>query len=221
MKKLSKRQQEILDYFDDYSRKNGYPPTLREIGKKFSITSTNGSRYHLQRLKELGYIEIEPYRSRGIRRTGRDGSGNAMPFKGGFSYTLPILGQVPAGPLSLAAPDVQEDSVGVDPGYFGSRDESPNLFGLKVKGDSMIQAGIHDGDVVIVQPQEDAMNGQIVVAQVEDEATVKRFERVHDAIMLHPENPAYDPIIVRDQGGDEFGQSVGILGIVVGLIRSM
>lgn len=220
MKKPSKRQQEILDFFDEYSRKNGYPPTLREIGKKFAINSTNGSRYHLQRLKEMGYIEIEPYRSRGIRRTNRDIPGSLLK-KQSYSYTMPILGQVPAGPLSLAAADMQEDTVGVDPGYFSSRHDSPNLFGLRVKGDSMIRAGIHDGDVVIVQPQEDAMDGQIVVARVEDEATVKRFQRSRDAIILHPENPAYEPIRVPNRGGDEFGQSVGILGIVVGLIRSM
>ncbi len=221
MKKISKRQKEILDYFDEYSQKNGYPPTLREIGKKFQITSTNGSRYHLQRLKELGYIEIEPYRSRGIKRTNRDVPG-AMPLnRNSYQYKMPILGSVPAGPLSLAAPEMQEDTVGVDPSYFGSYDDSPDLFGLKVSGNSMSQAGIHDGDIVIVKPQDNAMDGQIVVARVEDEATVKRFRRANNEIFLMPENPAYEPIRVPNLGGEEYGQSVGILGVVVGLIRSM
>ena len=134
---------------------------------------------------------------------------------------MPILGQVPAGPLDLAAPELRDDEVGVDPEFFGSYGETPDLFGLKVKGDSMIQAGIFSGDIVVVKPQSTAREGQIVVARVEDEATVKRFKRANGDILLEPENPKYAPIRVPDRGGEEMGQNVSIVGVVVGLIRSL
>ena len=219
MKKITPKQKKILTFFDVYCRKHGYPPSLREICKRFSMSSTNGARYHLQRLKALGYVKIEPYRSRGVKRIGEPSvqTQSDSPFR----YNMPILGQVPAGPFDFAAPDIREDEVGVDPTFFGSYSDTPELFGLRVKGDSMTEAGIFDGDVVVVRPQEVAHDGQIVVARVEDEATVKRFRRQNGEMVLLPANPAYSPIHVPDRGGSENGQDVSIVGVVVGLIRSL
>lgn len=221
MRDLTKRQKDILEFFDAYSKEHGYPPTMREICKKFSIASTNGARYHLHRLKELGYIEIEPYRSRGIRRINDAAAAPRMANKSAFPYLMPILGRVPAGPLALADPGAREDEVGVDPQFFGIHADDPELFGLRVRGDSMIEAGIHDGDVVVVKLQDTAMDGQIVVVREEDEATLKRFRREKNAVVLVPENPKYESIRIPDRGGPEYGQNVGVIGIVVGLIRSM
>ncbi|HPP02637.1 MAG TPA: transcriptional repressor LexA [bacterium] len=216
MPELSPRQREILDYLEKYKEEQGYPPTLREICKKFAISSTNGARYHLQRLMKLGYLEIDPHKSRGVKQV-KDASRTSIKR----SYRMPVLGTVPAGPLNLAAPDIREDELHVDPGFFGSRGSEPDLFGLRVRGDSMIGVGIQDGDIVVVRPQPNPNNGDIVVARVEEDATVKRFRRLENEIVLEPANPAVEPIHVPDQGGVESGQNVAILGVVVGLIRSM
>jgi len=114
----------------------------------------------------------------------------------------------------------REDEMAIDPSFFKSRVDDPRLFGLRVTGDSMVNAGILDRDVVVVRAQETANNGEIVVARLDDEATVKRFRRMGAKVMLYPENPAYEPIDVSSQGA-EFGQSFAILGLVVGLIRTM
>jgi len=216
MTDLSPRQREILDYLEMYKEERGYPPTLREICKKFAISSTNGARYHLQRLMKLGYLEIDPHKSRGVKQVKEVSPGARK-----RSYQMPILGMVPAGPLDLASPDMREEDLQVDPGFFGNRGLEPDLFGVRVRGDSMIDEGILDGDIVVVRPQPYPNNGDIVVARVEDTATVKRFKRVADAIVLEPANPEVETIRVPDRGGVEYGQNVAILGVVVGLIRSM
>ncbi|MFB3787750.1 MAG: transcriptional repressor LexA [bacterium] len=216
MMDLSPRQRAILDYLEKYKEERGYPPTLREICKKFGISSTNGARYHLQRLMKLGYLEIDPHKSRGVKQV-KDGG--RAPLK--RPYRMPILGVVPAGPLDLASPDMREGELQVDPEYFGSRGPEPELFGVRVRGDSMIGEGILDGDIVVVRPQPHPNNGDIVVARVEDSATVKRFRRLSNEIWLEPANPAVEAIRVPDRGGLEYGQNVAILGVVVGLIRSM
>lgn len=216
MKELTKRQKDILDFIDQCSNETGYPPTLREICKKFSIASTNGARYHLLRLQKMGVLEVRPNTSRGMRRADRP-----APLPPGRTYQMPILGRVPAGPFSLAEPDIREDELTVDPQFFGNRSAEPDLFGLRVNGDSMVEAGIHDGDIVVVRQQENANNGDIVVARLEDEATVKRFKRGAGEVVLEPANRAYNPIHIPDAGGAEDGQNFALLGIVVGLIRSM
>lgn len=213
---LSPRQREILDYLEKYKEERGYPPTLREICKKFGISSTNGARYHLQRLMKLGYLEIDPHKSRGVKQVK-----NGLHASLKRSYRMPILGVVPAGPLNLASPDMREEELNVDPEFFGSRGREPELFGVRVRGNSMIGEGILDGDIVVVRPQPHPHNGDIVVARVEDTATVKRFRRLADEIVLEPANPEVEAIRVPDQGGLEYGQNVAILGVVVGLIRSM
>jgi len=217
MSNLSPKQKSILSYIEQYHTDQGYPPTLREICRKFSISSTNGARYHLHRLKELGYLEIDPHKSRGVKRIGVNSPSSALKR----SYPMPVLGRIPAGPFDLASPDMREDELTVDPEFFGSRSEQPELFGLRVKGDSMIEAGIHDGDIVVVRAQENARDGDIVVARMEEEATVKRFRRGSSQIVLEPANPAYKPIYIEDRGGQDLGQDVALLGVVVGLIRAM
>ncbi len=217
MVNLTQTQQDILEYINRSVQDRGFPPTLREICSKFQFSSTNGARYHVLRLQKLGFLEVLPKTSRGVKPISKSSPKNSSRF----NYLLPILGRVPAGPLDLAAQDIYEDEVSVDPQFFGSREPEPELFGLKVKGDSMINEGIYDGDVVVVRPQQTASDGSIVVARVEEEATVKRFRRTPNEILLEAANPAYKPIRVQDLGGDENGQSVGILGIVVGLIRAM
>ncbi|MBD3267519.1 transcriptional repressor LexA [bacterium] len=213
MKSLTKRQQDILKFITQTNQEHGYPPTLREICKKFKIASTNGARYHLMRLHELGYLDVEPNKSRGMRIVNQEEENS--PFKLGFQ--LPVLGRVPAGPFNYASPDLREDEMTIDPSFFGSNIKEPNLFGLRVSGDSMIEAGIMDRDVVIVRPQETANTGDIIVARLDDEATVKRFRRKGRQVILQPENPSYEPIPVSSKEGSDFA----ILGLVVGLIRTM
>ncbi len=219
MAELSSKQQQILDYIKTYLKAQGYPPTLREICKEFSISSTNGARYHLHRLQKMGYLEIDPHRSRGVKCIEQEDD-NQPSSKPSF-FKMPVLGKVPAGPFDLASPDLREDEVTIDPTFFGSSMAEPEMFGLRVKGDSMINAGINDGDIVVVRVQGDANNGDIVVARLEEEATVKRYRKENRRIVLQPENPAYAPIPIRDEGGAEQGQDVSLLGVVVGLIRSM
>ncbi len=216
MKELTKRQKEILAFIDESMDESGYPPTLREICKRFKIASTNGARYHLLRLQKMGHLEVQSNTSRGMRRTDRP-----APPPPRRTYQMPIVGRVPAGPFSLAEPDIREDELTVDPQFFGDRAAEPDLFGLRVSGDSMVEAGIHDGDIVVVRQQDNANNGDIVVARLEDEATVKRYKRGSNEVVLEPANRAYAPIHIPDAGGPDNGQSFALLGIVVGLIRSM
>lgn len=218
MAKLTQKQRHILNYLEQYLKDHGYPPTLREICKKFSIASTNGARYHLHRLKDLGYLEIDPHKSRGVKRVGVDSTIQVAHKR---SYLLPVLGRVPAGPFDLASEDLREDVLTVDPEFFGSRNEEPELFGLRVKGDSMLDEGIHDGDIVVVKAQSVARDGDIVVARVNDEATVKRFKRLANEVVLEPANSKYKPIHIPNRGGFDMGQDLALVGVVVGLIRAM
>lgn len=211
---ISQRQMRILDYITGYQKDNGYPPTLREVCKQFKIKSTNGARYHLHRLRDAGYLEVSRYTSRGVRLTSTPKGGGSSLSK--REFPLPILGSVPAGRTDYAAPDLREGEVVIDPDFFGRRSGN-GLFGLRVKGDSMINAGIFDGDVVVVKSQESADDGEIVVARVDDEATVKRLRRESKRVILQPENPKYEPMVFDVNKGIDFG----ILGVVVGLIRAI
>ncbi len=210
---ISPKQQRILDYIVNYQRDNGYPPTLREVCRQFKISSTNGARYHLHRLRDAGYLEVSRYTSRGVRLV--NSPAPQQPPKS-RRISIPLLGRVPAGRTDYAAPDLSEGEIIIDPDFFGRRGNS-SLFGLRVKGDSMIGAGINDGDVVVVKSQEDADDGAIVVARYEDEATVKRLKREPTRVILQPENPRHDPLIFDKSRLHD----LGIMGIVVGLIRAM
>lgn len=199
---LTKRQQEIFDFIKRYSAKHGYPPTVRDIGKAIGLTSSSTVHAHLANLEKIGLLKRDPSKPRAIELL-VDRAKRAVVPDGG----LPIVGQVAAGAPILADENV-EDYVEV-PGIAGG-DEGDFL--LRVTGDSMIDAGIHDGDHVAVRRQETARDGEIVVALVgeDEEATVKRFFREADHVRLQAENPAYEPIV---------GQDVAVIGRVVGVLR--
>jgi repressor LexA len=197
---ISRRQQQILEFIVMESETCGYPPSVREIGRAVGLKSTSTVHGHLTQLERKGYIRRDPSKPRAIE---------VLPAAGVLprtaSVTVPLIGRVTAGMPVLAVENI-EDYFPL-PKEFG---EQGSLFMLRVTGDSMIEAGILDGDYVIVRQQETAENGEIVVALIEDEATVKRFFIEKNKIRLQPENRFMDPIIVED---------AAILGKVIGVIR--
>ncbi|HEX5980822.1 MAG TPA: transcriptional repressor LexA [Thermoleophilaceae bacterium] len=196
---LTKRQQEIFDFVRKYVSEHGYPPTVRDIGKAIGLTSSSTVHAHLANLEKLGVLRRDPTKPRAIEVL-KDKAREVVAPSG-----LPVVGQVAAGQPVLADENIEE-YVPV-PGIAGGDDGE---FVLRVKGDSMKDAGILEGDFVIVRRQETAGDGEIVVALVGEEATVKRFFREHDHVRLQPENDAMEPIRTRD---------AQVLGRVVGLCR--
>ena len=196
---LTKRQQEIFDFVKRYVGDHGYPPTVRDIGKAIGLTSSSTVHAHLANLERLGLLRRDPTKPRAIEVIGGKARRVLSPTG------LPVVGQVAAGQPVLAEENI-EDYVPV-PGIAGG---DQGEFVLRVKGDSMKDVGILEGDHVIVRRQEDAQNGEIVVALVGDEATVKRFFREKDHVRLQPENETMEPILTRD---------VHVLGRVVGVCR--
>jgi len=197
---LTKRQNEIFEFINGHLDRTGYPPTVREIGKALGLHSPSTVHAHLAKLEKSGVLRRDPSKPRAIeilvdraKRVVRPG--------------VPLVGQVAAGAPILAEENI-EDILEV-PALLGA--ESGD-YALNVRGDSMKDAGILPGDVVIVRPATEASNGEIVVALLEDEATVKRYFREADAIRLQPENPAYEPIISRD---------VEVIGRVIGVFRKV
>jgi repressor LexA len=196
---LTKRQQEIFDYIKRYAADHGYPPTVRDIGKAIGLTSSSTVHAHLANLEKIGLLRRDPTKPRAIEVL-VDKAKQAIAPPG-----LPLVGQVAAGQPVLAEENIEEY---VDvPGIAGGDDAG---FILRVRGDSMKDAGILEGDHVIVRQQETAKNGEIVVALVGEEATVKRFFRESDHVRLQPENEALEAIRTRD---------VKLLGRVVGVCR--
>lgn len=203
MSKLSNRQQAILDFIKREVREKGYPPSVREIGEAVGLASSSTVHGHLERLEKKGLIRRDPTKPRAIEITDGDDSFSQFPQ----SITrVPLIGKVTAGEPILATENIEE--------YFPLPSHivaDHTVFMLSVSGDSMIEAGILDGDYVIVRQQQTANNGDIVVAMTEDdEATVKTFYREKDHIRLQPENPALEPIRLKN---------VTILGKVIGLFR--
>jgi repressor LexA len=196
---LTKRQQEIFDFVKQHVGEHGYPPTVRDIGKAIGLTSSSTVHAHLANLEKLGLLRRDPTKPRAIEVLVDRAKQAVMP--GG----LPVVGQVAAGAPVLAEENIEE-YIPV-PGIAGGDDGE---FVLRVKGDSMKDAGILEGDHVIVRRQDTAADGEIVVALVEDEATVKRFFRETDHVRLQPENEAHEPIRVTD---------VQLVGRVVGVCR--
>ncbi len=184
----------VLNYINEYNAENGYAPSIREICSQLQIKSTASVYMYLQKLKEEGYLSRTPNRNR------------ALSFKKSSSVNIPLIGTVTAG-QPIFAYENYEDFYSVPAGSFPGTD----LFMLKVQGTSMIDAGILDGDKIVVRKQDTAENGDIVVALIDDSATVKRFYKKDDHFVLHPENETMEDIIV---------DNVAILGKVVGLIRS-
>ncbi len=204
---LTDRQQEILSFIHQFRNDNGYPPTLREIGKKFQISSTFGVKRHLDALVKKGYLNIESNASRGISIL-RDDQFSEQ-GRDDIFRKVPIVGRVAAGSPILAIENI-EGSIVIDPAFIK---KSQDCFALKVKGDSMVNAGIFENDLVIVIPRNDASNGDIIVAMLEDEVTVKTYEKKNDSIRLLPQNDNYAPIAV--DGSKEFK----IVGKVTGVVR--
>ncbi len=209
-KQLTDRQEKILSFIQQFQQESGYPPTLREIGKHFGISSTFGVKRHLDALVKKGYLNILGNASRGIS-INKDELFNPEPINISEkeSNKIPIIGRVAAGSPILAEENI-EGSVLIDQTFLKKSD---NYFALKVKGDSMIDAGIFDGDLVIVSPQVYANNGDIIVARISDEVTVKIYEFKNQVVKLIPQNKDYKPIVVENK--EEFS----IVGKVTGVLR--
>ncbi len=198
MSKLTSRQQQTYDFICDYLDSHGYAPTLKEIAGHLKISGNLGVLRHLDALEKKGYLQRTTGQSRGIVISARS-----------VSKTLPIVGSVAAGPLSEALEHIE--------GYL-SIDQSlvsgSNSFLLRIRGDSMIDAQIADGDLAVIRPQPVAENGDIVVAMLDGEATLKRFFREAGQIRLQPENSRLQPIILSAADGD-----VAVIGKVTAVIR--
>jgi repressor LexA len=202
---LTGRQQEIWDFLVDYVDQHGYPPTVREIGEAVGLASPSTVHAHLANLERAGLLKRDPTKPRAVELVGRE----RREAPAGSLEKLPLVGQIAAGGPLLAEQNV-EDHLAVPETLRGD-------FLLRVRGDSMINAGILDGDIVVVQRAQDARNGEIVVAlagddESADEATVKRFFREGGRVRLQPENDALEPIYARN---------VQILGRVSGVFRQL
>ena len=200
METLTSRQQQVLDIVTGFITEYGYPPSLRQIGEKLGVNGTLGVMKHLEHLENKGYIRRQGGSSRSIALIGRTSQ----------AITLPVVGTVRAGQPQPANEDIEQ--------YFAidtSQQKSGGSFFLRVKGDSMINACIKDGDLALIRPQTTADNRDIVVALVDGEATLKRFYRERGQIRLQPENPNMEPIIVRA------GEELAIIGKVVGIYREL
>jgi repressor LexA len=207
-RELTDRQRQVLDFIKAETRKMGYPPTVRDIGAAVGLSSSSTVHAHLAALEAKGLIRRDPSKPRALEVLDRDQSPAPLPVPIRTNVVdLPLVGSVAAGVPTLAAENI-ETTISLPTEVV--RDDSS--FVLRVKGESMIDAGILDGDYVVVHSQPTAVNGEIVVAQLEDEATVKRFFREPDRIRLQPENSTMEPIYSRD---------VTVLGKVVAVFRRM
>jgi repressor LexA len=205
---LTDRQQQIWNYLVTYVDRHGYPPTVREIGEEVGLASPSTVHAHLANLERAGLLKRDPTKPRALELLGREKVESA-PIDLPGAVSLPLLGQIAAGAPLLAEQNVED--------YLTMPSSTKGDFMLRVKGDSMIEAGILDGDLVIVRSTQDARNGEIVVALVgddesADEATVKTFYRENGRVRLQPENSALQPI---------YADYVQILGAVVGVFREL
>ncbi len=201
---LTERQHEILNFIQQYVGVKGFPPSFREIGKQFGIASTFGVKRHIDALVKKGFISNESKTSRTLSVLGEAVNKSKRLLDN--LIELPIIGRVAAGHPILAEENIEGNFM-VDSNMLKNKN---SCFGLKVRGDSMINAGIFDGDLVLVRPQHEAPTGAIVVALVDGDATVKRFERGNGHVRLVAENPAYEPIVTSN---------VSLVGVVRGVIR--
>ena len=197
MKALTDRQRKIVEYIRAHVEENGYPPTFREIAQSVGLKSTSTVDHHLRRLRELGVLQYEDGRFRALQLLGEEGA-ESRPAG------VPLVGDVAAGTPILAQQNIEEYIP------FDTGTSSEDHFALRVRGESMLYAGILPGDLVVVRRQPEARSGEIVVALLEDEATVKTLSLKDGKIWLLPENPDYEPID---------GAGCTILGKVVGVVR--
>jgi repressor LexA len=225
---LTDRQLQVLRFIARQIEERGYPPTIREIGEALDIRSTNGVNDHLKALERKGYLNRDPVKSRALIPSaaarevlgGEAAPSNVVPLvrpggpkPGTRMVEIPIIGRVAAG-LPILAQERVEDTVQVDAFLLGT---SKKVYGLRVQGDSMIGDGILPGDYVFVKKQLHAQDGEIVVAMIDEEATVKRVYFEGDRVRFQPSNPRMAPIYVRES---DF-RSTMILGVVVGVYRKM
>jgi len=224
---LTDRQLEVLRFIATEIEERGYPPTIREIGEALDIASTNGVNDHLKALEKKGFLQRDPVKSRALIPTsqarealGGGAADNVVSLASrrdargsGRLVEIPIIGRVAAG-LPILAQEQIEDTVQVDSFFLGT---SKKVYGLRVQGDSMIGDGILPGDYVFVKKQIHAQDGEIVVAMIDEEATVKRVYFEGDRVRFQPSNPRMAPIYVRES---DF-RSTMILGVVVGVYRKL
>lgn len=215
-KGLGERHQKILEFLQDYQRENKYPPSIREIGEKTGISSTSVVNYYLDQLEKKGMIERDRKISRGVRLSGFNISAD--------TFRVPMLGRIAAGlPLpELEAgvsfmTDNESNAVEIARSLLPAKEKGDNLFALEVKGDSMIDAMINDGDIVVLRPANDARNGEMVAVWLprDNEATLKYFFREKDRYRLQPANPTMKPIFIKKS------EPLEIKGKVVMVIRKM
>jgi repressor LexA len=219
--KLTKRQGEVLEVIARHLDEVGYPPTIRELGDALGISSTNGVNDHLKALERKGYLTREDGKSRTMRplfwpdRTpyegGANNGGEVEHFVDDEVHQIPVVGRIAAG-APLTAVEQTDEVVAIGEGLLGRQSE---VFGLRVKGDSMIDDGIFDGDYIFVRRQPDARDGQIVAAMIDGEATVKRLFREGDKVRLQPANETMEPIYVHA----EQARDTVVIGPVVGVFR--
>lgn len=201
-RELTRRQQEILDYIRGEIHRRGYPPSVREIGEAIGLSSSSTVHSHLTALEHKGFIRRDPSKPRALEVLDFRDNESAIDY--GQVHAVPVVGHVAAGQPILASENI-EQTLPLPAEFAGDQ-----TFILRVRGESMIEAGILDGDFVVVRQQNTANNGDIVVAMLEEEATVKRFYREADRVRLQPENATMEPIYCRD---------VQILGKVIALFR--
>jgi len=215
-KGLGERHQRILDFLFEYQRENRYPPSIREIGNKTGITSTSVVNYYLDQLEKKGMIERDRKISRGVRLSGLNSSSDTL--------RIPILGPIAAGlPLPELDPNVsymtdnEANAVDIARSLLPAKEKGDNLFALEVKGNSMIDAMINDGDIVVMRPASDARNGEMVAVWLprDNEATLKYFFKEKDRYRLQPANPTMMPIFIKKS------EPLEIKGKVVMVIRKM
>jgi repressor LexA len=225
---LTERQQRVLSYIEQQIKKHGYPPTIREIGRHLGIKSTNGVNDHLNALQRKGFIKRQDHKSRTLavvktpavdevneaRATKLRGIESVSVAANDDLVEVPLLGRVAAGAPILAAEN-PEDTVRVSSFFLGRGNKQEKVFALRVVGESMIEDGIFDGDFLFVKKQTSARTGEIVVAMIEGEATVKRYFPEGNRIRFQPGNAKMEPIFVEKS---QFRQT-DILGIVVGVYR--
>lgn len=197
---LNDKEQKVLEYIKKQIKETGYPPSVREICAALGFKSTSSAHQYIWRLAEKGYIDKGDLKTRAIRVVGTEST-----------ISVPIVGKVAAGEPILATENI-EDYMSIGESFFSKDSLQNDNFILKVQGESMIEAGINDGDYIVVSKQNTARNGQIVVAMIDGEATVKRFYKEKDYVRLQPENSTMEPIIVKD---------VQIIGKVIGLFRKI
>jgi len=213
-KGLGERHQKILEFLQEYQRANRYPPSIREIGEKTGISSTSVVNYYLDQLEKKGMIERDRKISRGVRLSGPNISADTL--------RVPILGPIAAGPFMLVPEpgvnymnDKEYDAVDIARSLLPSKEKGSDLYALEVKGESMIDAMINDGDIIVMKPAMEARNGEMVAVRVNDEYTLKYFFKEKDRYRLQPANPMMKPIMVKKS------EPLEIKGKVVMVIRRM